>query len=269
MSLFVRMRSAVRSNSVKNVWGTASVARFGLLALATALAGCGGAASTPALTAMQSVPSAVQDAGKHRCMRYNFGHFNKLPISAGSWIWFTSVFTVPGPPQTVRFLMGQSQIRFYANSQWYTVDVPSARISLHSQSNLHINYAQHNGAWWLMAPYGTKGNVFMDAVAYQVPTSLSGGIKPVIWRATFESAKGFAYTHVKWRWGAAVYTNFTDAYNSLGVKPLDDRKYPPYNSDPPGTPENYKQYVTPGGTGFGRYTGDLGGTVNVLTCGPK
>jgi hypothetical protein len=71
---------------------------------------------------------------------------------------------------------------------------------------------------------------------------------------------------VNWQWAAAVYTNFSTAYNALGVKPVDDRTASQYkNQDHVGTPENFKPYVIGGATGGGgkNYTGGLSGTASV------
>src|SRR5260370_7592400 len=57
---------------------------------------------------------------------------------------------------------------------------------------------------------------------------------------------------VKWMWAAAVYPTFSTNYNALGVKPVDGQTLSQYqNTDHAGCPENYKQYVTAGGTGTG------------------
>lgn len=64
------------------------------------------------------------------------------------------------------------------------------------------------------------------------------------------------------------YTRFGRNYRKLDVKPIDDGRYPPYNSDRAGTPEAFKRYVTAGGTGDGGrdYTGVLGAKVAVMPC---
>jgi hypothetical protein len=52
---------------------------------------------------------------------------------------------------------------------------------------------------------------------------------------------------VNWKWGACVYTNLSNTYTNLGVKPVDDSTKCGYkNSDVACTPENYKQCLTPG-----------------------
>ena len=67
----------------------------------------------------------------------------------------------------------------------------------------------------------------------------------------------------QWQWAAAVYTQFSTTYGSLGVNPVD-------NSDPAGTPENFKSYLTTGGSGAGatNYTGFYVGTAGVVVYRP-
>jgi hypothetical protein len=121
-----------------------------------------------------------------------------------------------------------------------------------------------------MVPYGTIGNDFMNSVAWPVPAGgLPGGIKDVSWTASFSISQygvGANAQPIQWRWGAAVYTqldNFPPDYNQLGVKDLDDPNYAPYfNSDPAGTPENDKQYLTTGGTQNGNQLDYVGGAGN-------
>jgi virginiamycin B lyase len=71
---------------------------------------------------------------------------------------------------------------------------------------------------------------------------------------------------VQWKWSAAVYTQFNNDYNALGVKPVDANNTSQYlNSDHAGTPENYKSFLAAGATGGGgsNYTGGLTGTETV------
>jgi hypothetical protein len=74
---------------------------------------------------------------------------------------------------------------------------------------------------------------------------------------------------IKWRWGAAVYSKLSNHYGALKTEPLTDPRYPPYNADPAGTPEAFKQYVIAGGTGDGgkNYTGSLSSAVTITPCG--
>jgi hypothetical protein len=64
------------------------------------------------------------------------------------------------------------------------------------------------------------------------------------------------------KWAAAVYTNFS-SNAGLNIKAVDGNLQNPYNnSDKAGTPENYKQYLVSGGTGWGgtNYTGNYSNT---------
>jgi hypothetical protein len=109
---------------------------------------------------------------------------------------------------------------------------------------------------------GLAGNDFLAGLTFAIPASgLAGGIKNVIWQATFSS--GTSGLTVNWQWGAAVYTNFSTLYNDLGVKPVDDNKASRYqNSDHAGTPEDFKAYVIGGAMGGGgsNYTGSYSAT---------
>jgi hypothetical protein len=89
----------------------------------------------------------------------------------------------------------------------------------------------------------------------------------VTWSGTFVSDT--AGVQVKWKWAAAAYSNFSNNYNLLGVKPVDDNHASQYqNSDHAGTPENFKAYVIGGARGGGgsNYTGSYSGTKSVTSC---
>jgi len=268
--------------------------RLGALVLGSFIAGCGGSASvSPAgqslpatAVAARDASAVIKNAGGAVCPFTSSEHFNaQVDIPAGSWLLFTSVFRVPGQVSNLRFQMSKSYITFFANSQMYRIQAPGARISLHSQPNLHVHWAsgKQHGIWWLMVPYGTMEKDytdFMDQVAWQVPyPGLSGsdfqGSNEVTWNASFPSGK-YAGTQVQWQWGAAVYTqldNFPPDYNNLGTKAVDDPDYySPPNSDPAGTPELDTQYLTAGGTNQGGQPDYTGGAQknhveNVTTCG--
>jgi len=120
------------------------------------------------------------------------------------------------------------------------------------------------GMWVTTVPSGIKGNTFLSALSFPVPVNLPGGIKNVTWSGTITiDTPGVS---INWQWAAAVYTNFTTAYNALGAKPVDDKTASQYkNSDHAGTPENFKQFVIGGATGGGgnNYTGGLSSTASV------
>lgn len=268
-----------------------NLARVGVLALAAAISACSGAANSmpAAQSASASVPSAsvsVKPAGTYSCAYSSDEHFNsKYDIPAGSWLLFTSVFRVPpGQAAPFRFDVSNSYITFTANSATYKIQAPGVRISLHQQSASHLNWAKgsQHGIWWLMVPYGTmekNGADFMDQVAWQVPQpGLHGsdfqGNNTVTWHASLSSGK-YASEQIQWQWGAAVYSqldNFPADYNNLGAKPVDDPNYSNGNTDPAGTPELDKQYLTDGGTNQGAQNDYIGGAeqnhvANVSPCG--
>jgi len=101
-------------------------------------------------------------------------------------------------------------------------------------------------------------HTFLDGFVFQVPGSgLPNGIQNATWSAAFATdTPGVTF---QWQWAAAVYTQFSTTYSSLGVNPVD-------NSDPAGTPGNFKPYLTTGGSGAGatNYTGFYVGTAGVV-----
>jgi hypothetical protein len=192
-------------------------------------------------------------------------NFNGTAISAGDFIWFSSVLKVQGlgsDPVTIGFT---GSISFSVNGTPYVVPVPSAIINF-SPDVLVATTVFCNGQWVTTVPLsGLAGNVFLDGVALQAPTpgGFPGGIHEVTWQGTF-----FSLTpglKIQWQWAAAVYrkADFSDDYNALGVKPVDDNQASVYkNSDHAGTPENFRPYVRGGARGGGgsNFTGSYSGT---------
>jgi hypothetical protein len=242
-----------------------SVVITSLAVLATLLAGCGTTAGT-AMVPQHAIALASRNGsadGHGACAAIsNSQDFNGKAIRGGSWIWFSSVLAAPRASETLE--MTDSQIFLGDGKAYYLIRTPSMRLTLDSSSQLHLS-GPRNGGWRLIAPEHTSGKDLLDAVAFRVPSTLRGSIKNVNWSAKFYSN---SRSDVRWQWGAAVYSTFTRAYERVGIKPLDDRRYPPHNSDPAGTPEDYKGYVIGGGTGSGgdNYTGSLGRSVTVKPC---
>jgi hypothetical protein len=125
------------------------------------------------------------------------------------------------------------------------------------------------GTWMTTVPSNIKGNTFLSGLSLQLPGGLPGSAHPVTWSGTISiDTPGVS---INWQWAAANYPTFTNAYNALGVKPVDDKTLSIYhNADHAGTPENFKQFVVGGGTGGGgaNYTGSLSGTKGVGPCRP-
>jgi hypothetical protein len=132
-------------------------------------------------------------------------------------------------------------------------------------SSATTTYDPASASWLTTAPMSACGAVFLGGVAWKAPVNLPGGIKPVAWRAQFSTdTPGASF---KWKWAAAVYTNFTDDLSRVGVKSVDSNQGTAYNnSDHAGTPENFKPFVTGGAMGGGgsNYTGGLSGDLVVV-----
>jgi hypothetical protein len=194
-------------------------------------------------------------------------NFNGTPIGPGDFIWFSSVVNLQGlgaDPVTVGFT---SWISFSVNGTPYMVPVPSAVINF-SPSVTVATTVFCNGQWVTTVPLsGLAGNVFLDGVALRAPTpdGFPGGMHDVTWQGMFFSVT--PGLKIQRQWAAAVYhkADFSDDYNALGVKPVDDNKASAYqNSDHAGTPENFRPYVIGGARGGGgsNFTGSYSGTAS-------
>lgn len=276
----------------------ARLAGLGAIALGLTLAGCGGMATpmggsaAPSLAGGQGVsPTAVSmnedssDMGvspdKNKRHHHHHGycaavtltqHFNGQSIPKGAWMLFTSVAQFPGNHGALRVQMKDSKIYFfdgYHNKALtgpdMTETIGAANVKLKFKGGLG-KFKGGQGNWTMKAPANTGGNNFLDDIAVRVPHALPGNLQNVTWSAKFYSKSDIQQMH--WQWGAAMYTKLTTNYKRLGVKPLDDNDYPPFNNDPAGTPERYKGWYDQqgGGTGGQHYTGVGGPTANVTPC---
>lgn len=190
-------------------------------------------------------------------------NFNGTPISAEDYIWFTSVLTLTGSyPKTSPidvFISGST-----LTSSAFDLTVPNAEV-MFSPTGTYAGVTYTPAGWVTLTPFGTSGNTFLAGVEYQVPAGgWAGSSLPVTWTADFTT--NTPGVTLNWQWAAAVYTTFSTNYSSLGVQPADDsRASPYYNSDPAGTPEDYKNDVTGGARGGGgsNCTGSLSATASV------
>jgi hypothetical protein len=200
-------------------------------------------------------------------------NFNGTPISGGNYIWFNSVFSPQNIPNTgsVTYSVTNSVVTFTANGNTFTVPLPNSLITLSSSVTVATTtFDTANNRWITLAPLtGLAGNIFLNAGAYQVPAGgLPGGIQNVKWNCSFTTDTQGA--SLQWQWGAACYTNLTNNYNQLCVKPCDDTTHSHYQcSDHAGTCEGnnssnqcWKTCVTGGCTGGGgsNCTGSYSGT---------
>ena len=206
-----------------------------------------------------------------KCTSAITSNFNGTAIAGGDFVWFNGVVKVNGlsaSPTTV--FVTHATITFTANGKTYLLTVPDSEITFSTSTTLATaNFevlSTEIGSplgWDTDLPFsGLAGNDFFAGLTFRVPASgLPGGIKNVTWQATFSSAR--SGLTVNWQWGAAVFTNFSTNYNSLGVKPVDDNKASQYkNSDHAGTPEDFKLFVIGGARGGGgsNFTGSYSGT---------
>ncbi len=172
-------------------------------------------------------------------------NFNGTAIPDGRTVWFNAVLKVSGvgaDPVTIR--LTNSTI----SSSAFNLVVPDAEITFSaSTTQATTTFNDATNTWVTNVPSGLGGNTFLTGVAFQPPGGLPGGIKPIVWQASFSTdTPGVS---VQWKWATAVYTQFSTDYNALGVKPVDSNSASQYlNSHHAGTPENFTDFVT-GGTG--------------------
>jgi len=187
--------------------------------------------------------------------------FNGTPITAGSTVWFNLVVKPSVRPCTIA--LRNSVITFGVNGVPYSIAVPDSMITFSTSSSAAASttYDPVKKMWNTVVPAGYSDNIFLAGALLSVTKDLPGGIKPVVWSGGFQSDRTDA--KLQWKWGAAVYTQFSTDYSKVGAKPIEGSKLNPYdNSDHAGTPENYKTYVTGGARGGGgsNYTGGYSGT---------
>jgi hypothetical protein len=254
-----------------------------ILALVALLADCSGGSGSSSVATFPALPQSVAGGSgssvNPRNVRplqlqvcpptSNRSNFNGTSVNANDWIWFSSVISVGNITSPVTIYMTNSTISFFDVVQ-YNFTTPNATITIDpSVSQPTLTYNTSTNTWIGEYPANTSGNVFLDGGALPLTQALVGGANPVTWTATFYSSSG---RNFNWAWAAAAYTSFTStsAYNNLGVKPLDDNHYAPFNSDPAGTPLNFTSHVIGGarGGGGGNFTGSLSGTLSVTPCTP-
>jgi hypothetical protein len=201
-------------------------------------------------------------------------HYDRsLPVIAGgNYIWFNSaamnVQNLPSNANAKVFVTNAS-ISFTANGTPYSLAVPNAVITFSpTATSASTNWDSANQRWSTLVPRSmVAGNAnihtFLDGLAFQVPGNFPGGIQNATWSAAFATdTPGVTF---QWQWAEAVYTSFSTAYgngssnNVLGVNPID-------STDPAGTPETYKSFLTSGGSGAGAtsWIGFYVGTAGVV-----
>jgi hypothetical protein len=200
----------------------------------------------------------------------NSSNFNGTAIDGGNFIWFNSNFALSGSVSDGTVLtLTNATIQFTVNGNLYTLPVPNAQVTFSASATcISSSFNNLNQTWQTTVPLSGSDEIFLSGLAYPVPAGgLPGGINPVVWQGEFSSnTSGLS---IQWKWGAAVYTQFSTDYNALGVKPSHTNACAYVNSDHAGTPENFKQYVTGGARGGGgsNWTGSWSGTTPVtMSC---
>ena len=187
-------------------------------------------------------------------------NFNSTPVSAGKYVWYTVHLKASGLPAhslaTVRF--DNVLVEANINGVPYNLTLSSGVVIFNPNVKTStLSYDANSDTFTVTVPTSLSGNAFVTGFPYLVPSGgLPGGISNV--KVTGRMSTDVAGVSTQWQWAAAVYTKFNSDVTQLGIKPVDDNSTSQYhNSDPAGTPENYKQYVTGGACGGGgsNYTG--------------
>jgi hypothetical protein len=193
-------------------------------------------------------------------------NFNGTAIAGGTFIWFNANFTATGVPSTgTTVTFTNSTISFIANGVNHTLAVPDSSIKFSPSATCAVvSFDTVDHRWDITVPVSGSDEIFLSGLAFPVPAAgLPGGIQNVTWTGTFgTNTPGLSF---QWKWGAAVYTSFSTAYNSLDIKPTHDNACSYNNSDHAGTPENstFQGSVVGGARGGGgsNFTGSWSGTV--------
>jgi hypothetical protein len=200
-------------------------------------------------------------------------NFNGTAVPSGSYIWFTAVGKLSGSAPSTPFTVDltNSHITFTSTNSTHTpfvVNAPNAVITFGS-SGTTASTSFSSGSWNTTAAYNASGNVFLDAVAFQIPSGISiKGANPVTWTASFSTSASSPFK-LNWAWAAAAYSSSctamgsTSTYGSLNVQPAGTSIHAgtPKACGPSITPN----YLEPGARGGGgsNWTGSLSGTIAV------
>lgn len=198
----------------------------------------------------------------------NSSNFNATPINAGNFIWFNANFKASGIPATgAKVYFRNSTIQFAAD-QTYSLLVPNAQVTFDpTVTCATTSYDPVSNTFFTTVPVTGSDEIFLAGRAFAVPAGFAsvGGIVKgaVIWQGTLGSdTEGVS---VSWKWGAAVYTNFSTDYNALQILPAHGNSCSSGGGDHAGTPEAFRSFVTGGARGGGgsNFTGSWSGTQDV------
>ena len=194
-------------------------------------------------------------------------NFNGTAIKQANWIWFNSVLKPEGTTSGGTIKFTNQKVTIVTKQGTSTLSVPNSTITF-SILATEGTTTFTGGEWVTTVPASFSDNVFLAGLAYQLPAELEGGANPVSWEGDFTTSAGVS---LKWQWAAAVYTKFSNEYNSLEVKPLHSTTLDKYhNGNQAGTPEAFTGFVIGGARGGGgsNYTGSYSGTAPCPGPGP-
>jgi hypothetical protein len=204
-----------------------------------------------------------------RCMAQtvNTSNFNGTPINGGSFIWFNANFKVSGIPATGTKIYFRNSTITFAADMAYSLTVPNAQVTFDPSVNcVTTSYDPVSNTFLTTVPVSGSDEIFLTGRAFAVPNtfaSVGGKVKgSVVWQGTLGSDVGVS---VSWKWGAAIYTNFSTDYNALQILPAHGNSCSSGGGDHAGTPEAFRQFVTGGARGGGgsNFTGSWSGTQDV------
>ncbi len=210
----------------------------------------------------------------------NTSNFNGTSISGGDYIWFNANFTASGVPKTGATLtFTGSTISFTDNDNHsYDVEVPNGTITFSPTATCaSTSFDSVSNTFATTLPIAGSDEILLTGLAFPVPATFGGKVPGnVTWSGTLgTNTPGVS---MNWKWGAAVYTEFSGNYNTLSVKPAHSSTCSYNNSDHAGTPEgvnpnggkSFESFVTGGARGGGgsNFTGSWSGTVGVKPACP-
>ena len=191
--------------------------------------------------------------------------FNATAIASGRYLWFAPTAKVRNLDANAAVTIKVTNVTaLYGTTtqtlpdEWLTFDPLATRST--------ATFDAANNRWVVTVPtsVAASGNSVLGGYAVRTAAAIAGGLTPVKVTATFSTVN--PGIDIDWRWGAAVYTSFNTNPALIGLKPVDDKTTSAYaNTDPAGTPESFRTYLTPGakGTGGTSYIGTATATTTV------
>ena len=183
---------------------------------------------------------AAADDGHH--------HFKGQHVPQGVVLWFNSALRASGLPQgqLVSLCVTNQVITWREGDHTESIQVPDAIVAFKPWETLsHTFYGQ--GHWDTSAPPAQAANdTFMSGIAVPLPDGPPKNARNLTWTAQITTnTPGIT---VRWDWGAASYSKFSDDYNALGLAVSDivsgTGKH--RTVDEAGTPVAFKDFAVSG-----------------------